>query len=235
MSDERPRPPYEKIMQTPIIECGEPLVDLLEMSYRIVSLMTEQRMRLQGLEKPLLLARATIAEKLLEVVKDLPPGYGLGIYDAYRPVSVQDAWFAEELKRFQQNHPELTPEQCFIEVSRWLAPTRKEFLERAPPPHSTGGAVDLTIVRIVGHRIEPVDMGGEYCEFSPRSWTHYSGISPEARKNRQLLLELMTAQEFANYAGEWWHFEWGGQLWAVVYGKPFARYGRIDDYSMFLK
>ncbi len=37
----------------------------------------------------------------------------------------------------------------------------------------------------------------------------------EALRNRRLLYWTMREAGFANYAYEWWHFDWGTQLWVV--------------------
>lgn len=86
-----------------------------------------------------------------------------GIFDAWRPVSVQafmvnhaieqecarqgiDPEDSEQLNRL---------ESVRSEVARFWAPPSSDFL--IPPPHSTGAAVDLTLIDAKG---SPLDMGG---------------------------------------------------------------------------
>ena len=37
--------------------------------------------------------------------------------------------------------------------------------------------------------------------------------SIEARRNRRLLYWVMRTEGFANYSNEWWHFDYGNQMW----------------------
>jgi D-alanyl-D-alanine dipeptidase len=36
----------------------------------------------------------------------------------------------------------------------------------------------------------------------------------EARRNRRLLFWAMHAEGFASLPAEWWHYDWGDQLWS---------------------
>jgi zinc D-Ala-D-Ala dipeptidase len=38
----------------------------------------------------------------------------------------------------------------------------------------------------------------------------------------------MLAEGFRWDADEWWHYDYGNQLWAVHYHKPFAIYGEAS-------
>ena len=106
---------------------------------------------------------------------------------------------------------------------------------KTPPPHSTGAAVDITIV---DERGETLDMGGEIDELSERSHPDYYLNSRDKEEqryhfNRQLLHEVMTQIGFYQHPGEWWHFSLGDQMWAWLHNqnnpveKANARYGRI--------
>ncbi len=85
--------------------------------------------------------------------------------------------------------------------------------------HSRGSTVDLTLVRSVYHVParakdcrhpeawgDELDMGTSYDCFDPLSNTAHPAVTPRAKKNRALLVELMRAEGFQNYAKEWWHF-----------------------------
>ena len=101
----------------------------------------------------------------------------LGIFDAWRPVTVQafmvnhaieqecarqgiDADDSDQLHRL---------ENIRSEVARFWAPPSTDLLK--PPPHSTGAAVDLTLIDAQGR---PLDMGGgDRCD-----WTRVFTASP---------------------------------------------------------
>ena len=98
--------------------------------------------------------------------------------------------------------------------------------------HSTGGALDLTLVdlradnsatfdpaRNYGDCTAPaaqrapegsVDMGTGYDCSDPKGHTAASSITPDQRRWRQVLVTVMARQGFVNYAQEWWHFSLPG-------------------------
>jgi D-alanyl-D-alanine dipeptidase len=183
---------------------------------------------------PDLLARKTVAEKLAKANARLKPqGLELYVFDAWRPRAVQayfhDVWVPRELQR---RDPSLNGEALMREVGRyWSAPTANED---APAPHSTGGAVDLTIRWIGG---EPLWMGCLFDDASEishrdRMETHANERSfsdTEARANRRLLHWVMHEEGFVGYSEEWWHFSYGDQYWAGVSGASAALYGKAKD------
>ncbi|MEV6266614.1 M15 family metallopeptidase [Kribbella sp. NPDC051936] len=50
-------------------------------------------------------------------------------------------------------------------------------------------------------------------------------ISREARTNRSLLADVLTASGLVNYSSEWWHWSFGDRYWAFVEDRPNALYG----------
>ena len=109
-----------------------------------------------------------------------PLGLKLRIFDAFRPSEAQwKLW-------------EHTPDPMF------LADPRRGS------PHSRGVAVDLTLVERGDRALE---MGTPFDDFTPRSWHADVTISPEAQRNRLLLLGLMSAAGWDFYSKEWWHYQ----------------------------
>ena len=104
-----------------------------------------------------------------------------------------------------------------------------------PPPHSTGAAVDVTLVDALG---AVVDMGSAIDEISVRSFPdHFVGTIEGNRfdQNRQLLNVVMTSAGFVRHHHEWWHFSWGDQLWAWAVMRSMAnqveitaKYGQVE-------
>lgn len=139
------------------------------------------------------------AEALCRVQSDAQKlGLSLKIYDAYRPVKAVQAfmdWGAiphdvPEIK--ERYYPEYTKQQLFD----------LGYIARQSS-HSRGSAIDLTLVDSNGSEL---DMGGVFDFFHERSHTHSELINSEQKKNRGILLKLMTGHGFKNYAKEWWHF-----------------------------
>lgn len=98
--------------------------------------------------------------------------------------------------------------------------------------HSTGGAVDLTLVDLGAdnaRKFDPardyadctapaaarapegsVDMGTGYDCSDVKAHTATGSITPAQRRWRAMLVAAMARQGFANYAKEWWHFSLPG-------------------------
>lgn len=75
-------------------------------------------------------------------------------------------------------------------------------------------------------------MGTPFDHFGPEAATLFYeeiGRDPEVRKNRRLLRDAMESELFRFDDDEWWHFDFGNQLWAFKYGKAFCFYGECSD------
>src|SRR5271166_6352135 len=111
-------------------------------------------------------------------------GYGLLIFDGYRP------WYVTKI------FWEATP------------PTQHSYV--ADPAqgsrHNRGCAVDLTIYDLKTG--QPIPMPSSYDEFSENAHADYSGGTAEERAHRQLLRRTMEAEGFFIYPNEWWHFDY---------------------------
>lgn len=182
---------------------------------------------------PDLFLRRSVASKLAEVNARLAPlGMELYLFDAWRPQAVQrffhDVWFPDWLK---QRRPDLEGQALVDEVENyWAAPSAGEA---SPSPHSTGGAVDLTL--IYSDTRQPLFMGGIFDDLTDEAWTDgferkavASMSDEEARANRRLLYWVMAEAGFANNPTEWWHYSWGDQMWARLMNEPYAHYGSCN-------
>jgi len=134
------------------------------------------------------LLRAPVAARLARVQRRLAQqGYGLNVWDAYRPQSVQGTMWR------------LRPDAR----SRYLANPRKVS------KHSRGAAVDVTLVTRAG---QPLPMPTPHDEFSVRAHRGARrGIAPAAQRNWRILDRAMRAEGFLANPYEWWHFtapEW---------------------------
>ena len=156
------------------------------------------------------------------------------IYDTWRPLEVQKFMFnlalEEEFKKEGINLSDIDI-NSFPEIVKkverfWANP----YLENCiPPPHSTGGALDISLVEESG---KLVDMGCDIDEMNEKarpdyfkSFNNKDCISLDS--NRKLLKKAMLRFGFAQHPNEWWHFSYGDQLWAWQNKMDYAIYGRI--------
>lgn len=155
--------------------------------------------------------RETVAEKLICAAALLPEGYTFKIFDAWRPFEVQEALYSEYFYKLS-----LLTENQFLTVSQ-LHNKAKEFVsfpdksKSVSYAHSSGGAVDLTIVDALGNEL---NMGTGFDDFSEKSYTAYYHGDSEIGKNRKMLVDIMSTQGFTNLDSEWWHFDFGDIFWS---------------------
>jgi D-alanyl-D-alanine dipeptidase len=170
--------------------------------------------------------RAGVYQKLCEAqdyLTEKAPGYRLKIYDAYRPLAVQAFMVEYEFKKLVGSRnlklDALSLEEKDLLMSEvlmfWAKPDPNPL---CPPPHSTGAAVDLTLVDETGAKI---DMGSEIDAIGEISFPNYF-LNKDSEKeksfhaNRELLKEVMHKAGFQRLAHEWWHFSYGDQVWALM-------------------
>jgi len=150
--------------------------------------------------------RAEALDRLGHVADALPDRLGLAVFDAWRPLSLQ-----AELWDAAYSEPGL-PEGYVAEPIADPA---------TPPPHVTGGVVDLTLT-LDG---VPLALGTGFDDFTvqaaPTALEHRPGI---ARDLRRTLYHAMRGGGFVVLHCEWWHFEFGTRRWAAITGNR-PRYG----------
>jgi D-alanyl-D-alanine dipeptidase len=49
------------------------------------------------------------------------------------------------------------------------------------------------------------------------------------RDNRRMLRKAMLDAGFSADVDEWWHYNWGNQMWAKDTGAPHAMYGEVTS------
>ena len=200
--------PMSAVNRIIIRDNGEPLVDLEK--------------ALPGAvfnERPAY-ARKTMAEMLVKARSLLPAGLRLRVSQAYRSIERQQVQYWKVYEKWKAEHPAWSKAQLRRAVNKYVAPPDAT----APPGHSTGGAVDLSIADASG---EDLDMTSPL-EFGIKGAATYSPeISPQARANRKVLIDVMSAVGFSNCADEWWHWSYGDSAWAARTGRHACCYGTV--------
>jgi D-alanyl-D-alanine dipeptidase len=144
------------------------------------------------------------AEALIRVLNKLRAlGYGLLIYDAYRP------WYVTRIF--------------------WDATPAADHVFVADPQkgskHNRGCAVDLTLYDLSTG--EPIEMPGLYDEMSPRSFPTFPGGTSLQRWHRDLLRRAMESEGFTVNEDEWWHFDYKDWKHYPILNVPFERLGEV--------
>ena len=181
---------------------------------------------LPGYGAPECVLRRAVAQALAQVQADLArENLSLKVYDCYRPTRAVRAFMrwandgAREAptKRF---FPALEKRRLF--ASGYIA---------THSAHSTGSAVDLTLIERPAAPAPPfdrsaaygpctgpaaqrapdasLDMGTGFDCFDARSATASGANTPAQQRWRALLVAAMRARGLHNYFREWWHFSFG--------------------------
>ena len=127
------------------------------------------------------------ADRLIEAKNELKKlGYGIIIYDAYRP------WFVT--KMFWEGTPK----------------NLKHFVANPEngSSHNKGCAIDIGLYDI--ETGESIVMISGYDEFTERAYPNYMGGSKKQRDIRDMLIKVMERNDFTVYEYEWWHFNYNG-------------------------
>jgi len=126
--------------------------------------------------------RASVAQRLA-IVQDYlrKKGYGLKIWDAYRPQSAQE-------KLWQTTH-----NRSFVADPK----------EGRGSMHIRGVAVDATLVDAEGR---DVPMPTDFDSFTAAALMEYRGSNSQVRANLKLLQKAMAHGGFYGMPTEWWHF-----------------------------
>ncbi|BDA40210.1 M15 family metallopeptidase [Candidatus Atelocyanobacterium thalassae] len=181
--------------------------------------------------------RSRVLEALQNVQNCLQTEYGgwkLHIFDAYRPIEVQQfmvdytfSYLIKEKKLTLRELSILEKKKILNQVYKIWAIPSEDYT--SPPPHSTGAAIDLTLVDCKGNLL---DMGCEIDDLSEKSQPFYYSQSnnSEAKaynRRRGILNKVMSNYGFLRHPNEWWHFSQGDQMWAWQSNKKVAYYGRV--------
>lgn len=123
-------------------------------------------------------------------------GFGMLIYDAYRPEKAVDDFVAwsmqpEDGATRAEFYPALDKAQLFL----------LGYIARKSG-HSRGSTIDLTLTKDG----IPADMGGHFDLMDERSHHNAPGLTEEQRRHRSILCAVMAYAGFAPYENEWWHY-----------------------------
>jgi len=125
--------------------------------------------------------RLPAAQALQRIDSELKEmGFGLKIFDAYRPYSVTEKMWEP------------------IKDDRYVADPKKGS------GHNRGIAVDLTIINLKTTKELP--MGTGYDNFTDTAHQNFTALPKEILVNRNILKSLMEKHGFVALESEWWHY-----------------------------
>ncbi len=108
-------------------------------------------------------------------------GFGLLLWDGYRPFGVQALMWD------------------LIQDERYVSDPYK-----TGGRHTRGTAVDLTLTDASGHSLQ---MPTPFDDLTEKASYGYSKLSKEVLQRRELLCRVMEESGFVRFPTEWWHFD----------------------------
>lgn len=208
--------PVSELRRIKIRECGEPLVDFLELCPDLRLSAPRFTYRRETL------LRKSVAEALGRANEALMrQGMRIYVVEGWRPPHIQRRMYASSRRMFAEKFPEKSEAALTRLTNQYTAPMNT----RVPPPHTTGGAVDVELTDLDGN---PLDVR------SPYEWRDHrgfalaaTGLTDEARRNRDTLAGALAREGVTNYPSEYWHYSYGDQGWAYRGGHEAAIYAAI--------
>lgn len=143
---------------------------------------------------------ATALSKAADELRE--KGYVVKIFDAYRPQRAVDHFVRWSKTDDQRNKKDYYPDLAKKSLFPQYIATKSG--------HTKGSTIDMTIC--YKDTQKEVDMGGHFDYFGPPSHPTFTGkypggeVTPQHKKNRLMLRELMIRHGFKPYNSEWWHF-----------------------------
>jgi zinc D-Ala-D-Ala dipeptidase len=188
--------------------------------------------RIAGYREPVCILTRRAARALRRAQADLRSrGYGLKVYDCYRPTRAVD-----QFARWAENPADQKMKREFYpHVDKSRAFELGYIAHRSG--HSRGSTVDLTLVRLPPRsqpawdgrfrscaaryrrrfRDNSANMGTGYDCIDPRAHTLDRRIKGRPHRNRLLLRDTLDDAGFDDYANEWWHFTLRGERYPDRY------------------
>jgi D-alanyl-D-alanine dipeptidase len=198
--------------------------------------------RIAGYDGGECVVKRTVGLALREAQRELSQrGLALKMLDCYRPVRA-----SRDMVAWAQDGHETPAQRRYNPAFSKAELFRLGYIaERSG--HSSGGAVDLTLIDVHAENdrgFDPnanyadctapaalrvpeasVDMGTGYDCSDAKAHTASKAITPRQRRWRDTLLSAMARQGFINYSKEWWHFSLPG-IGLAGYDFPVSHRGK---------
>ena len=203
----------QRIPTMPIRDDGSELISLLDSGFDLVfepSIMKDYRY----------LVRSAVYDKIGRISRLLSDmNRRLIIRSVWRSFDHQQLLWVRNLEVARNQNPDKSSDEIERITLEFTASREKSM-------HSTGGAVDALIYDSENDCV--MDFGtnnGFKLDLNTRCYPLHPGISPEAKKNRKILMGLFENEDFACDMTEYWHFDYGNVMWALEKGRDHSIYG----------
>ena len=207
----------QRVPSMPISDDGSPLLSLLESGFDLIfepSIMKNYKY----------LVRAAVYDKIGTISKLLSEmDKKLIIRSVWRSFDHQQLLWDRNLQVARNQNPEKSSDEIEQITLEFTAP-------REGSMHSTGGAVDALIWDSENDCVMEFGTNdGFKIDLNRKCYPLHPDISPEAKKNRKLLMGLFAKEDFVCDLTEYWHFDYGNVIWAIEKNREHAIYDVVAD------
>lgn len=163
-----------RIARVPVLDCRESMRDLRTIPAIVVD------PRQADPAGAFAHVRTGVARMLLRAHRLLPAGWRLVLVEGYRPPSLQRRYVEEYLQTLSRRHPSWERDRLIVSASRYISPPEVA-------PHTTGGAVDVTLADPAGGLAwMGTEVNATPEESDGATWTDAPNLSPAAVRHRAL-------------------------------------------------
>ena len=169
------------------------------------------------------MVRETVFEKIGRISNRLDrEDKTLIIRSVWRSFEHQRFLWEQRVETLNKEYPNKERGEIEELVSYFIAPPNKST-------HSTGGAVDALIYDLKNDCVMRFGTNdGLKINLNDKCYPYHPYITPEAKRNRRLLIGLFEEEDFVVDMKEYWHFDYGNVSWAIQKGKDHAIFDIIE-------
>lgn len=221
----------QKMQASPVVECGEKLVSMVDAAQGAgVEVTFSQRPHVEGLPRLFYLREGLIGDFLAIAEKMNSLGWVLHVEDAFRNRQMQRGLGLAENTfgiildrvRWELDGQQPDAELMFRRCTALIATCPKIGT------HMSGSAIDISVFsRSDGKEIS---RGKPYLEMSELTPMRSPFVDEQGRKNRDKITSVMEEHGFMAYPFEFWHYS-KGDAYAAYLGNDdaaVAKYGPVD-------
>ncbi len=152
--------------------------------------------------------RDDVADRLRVAQLYLPMNMKLVVFDAFRPIDVQQSFYNNFLKSLRERHPEYSEDKLSEHAQKYVSLPSLD--PKKPSPHNTGGSVDLAIIKLspeIATRLRDINL-----KINPNSYDWKTQYALEMERIKLLsqnseLLNFGTAYDFGGTQASLDYFE----------------------------
>ncbi len=229
-----PEPDWHAVAGIPIVDAGTPL-EALGLSREFSVWPAYHKPRHSSRDPGVPRSRRGLRAVSCGSPPPLPGGVRLVVLDAWRPFAVQQYLYDSLSSALAAHYPRAGEAELERLTRQFVSPPSSS--REAPSPHLTGGAVDVTpcaTPRAAGWTWAAPSTKPFRPPTPPTSnaWRSPTRASDASAITVVCSITRCSTPVSSNLPSEWWHYDFGDQLWAWHTGATQALFGPVQLQAM---